>query len=389
MRHKLRSALSILGVVLGIGAMTSMMSVSLGARDQVLRQVDLLGLQNIIVRTDPETSRSGRGLVFRDVSRLRRLLPHADVVTPLVNRFAQIQGPVRTRGATVIGVEAIHATLMRLATSRGRFLSSVDSDSNRRVCVLGGRLAQRIFGYRDPVGDVIRVGDLSCRVIGVLERRQRVQSSLGPIAPRDFNDVVLIPFTVMLGQTVQDGGARMVDEVWVRAVRGQDVRDMAARLDRGLRWTRPLGGGYEVIVPEELLAQRYQTQRTFGIVIGSIALVSLVVGGIGIMNVMLASVIERTSEIGLRRTVGATRRDVLAQFLAESLMLTTMGGGLGIVLGIATTWAITTYAGWPVRLSFVALSVALAVSLVIGVVFGTYPATRASRLQPIDAVRHE
>ena len=388
-RHKLRSGLSILGVVLGIAAITSMMSVSLGARDQVLRQVDLLGLSNIIVRTEPETSRTGRGLAFRDVSRLRQLLPRAEVVTPLINRYAQIQGPVRTRGATVIGVEAVHAPLMRLATGRGRFLSTIDDDANRRVCVLGAGLTQSIFGYRDPIGNVIRVGDLSYRVVGVLERRSSVQSSLGPIAPRAFNEAVLVPLAVMLGLTTPQGGERVVDEVWVRAGRGQEVSELAARLDRALRWTRPEGGGYEVIVPEELLAQRYETQRTFGVVIGSVALISLVVGGIGIMNVMLASVIERTSEIGLRRTVGATRHDVMAQFLTESLMLTVMGGVLGVGLGIVTTSAIADYAGWPVRISFLALSLAISVSVVVGVVFGTYPAIRASRLQPIDAVRYE
>ena len=129
------------------------MSVSLGARDQVLRQVDLLGLSNIIVRTDPETSRTGRGLAFRDVSRLRQLLLRAEVVTPLVNRYAQIQGPVRTRGATVVGVEAVHAPLMRLVTGRGRFLSTIDDDANRRVCVLGAGLTQSVFGHQDPIGE--------------------------------------------------------------------------------------------------------------------------------------------------------------------------------------------------------------------------------------------
>ena len=177
-RNKVRSGLSILGVVFGIAAVTSMMSVSLGARDQVLRQVDLLGLRNIVIRSFLDANTEGNGLTVRDLSRLQHLLPDAEIVTPVVSRFLQVQGPVRTTGATVVGVEAVHGSLMRLVTGRGRFLSLVDDEPGRRVCILGATVAQSVFGYRDPVDQQIRLGGVPCRVVGVLQPRTATEGTV-------------------------------------------------------------------------------------------------------------------------------------------------------------------------------------------------------------------
>ena len=387
-RNRLRSALSVVGVVLGIAAVTSMLSVGLGAREQILQQVDRLGLRNIIVRSDFDLGAGGRGLVLRDVWRLRELLPKVNIVTPVVSRYQQVVGPARTQRVTVVGVETAYGPLMRLVVDNGRSLSIPDENEARRVCVLGAMVARSAFGYRDPVGETIRLQNETYRVVGVLRAQTTSSNSVGPIAPRNFNETVLVPLAAILGGSSARDGEQTVEEVWIQAQDEEDLGILARLIGRSLSWTRR-GRDYEVIVPAELLAQRFETQQTFAVVIGSIALVSLVVGGIGIMNVMLASVVERTSEIGLRRTVGATQRDIAGQFLGESVVLTTLGGLLGVAGGTAASWAIAAYAGWPVQVSVLALLLAVGIAGVVGVVFGTYPAIRAARLQPIDAVRHE
>jgi putative ABC transport system permease protein len=227
------------------------------------------------------------------------------------------------------------------------------------------------------------------QVIGVL-RDQRADPRLpGAIAWRDVDTAAMVPLPALSGRTLAAAPGQPVDEIWLQIHDGARVSEIAKVFDRTLRRLHGDGGLFDAVVPRELLAQRYRTQRTFGFVIGSVAAFALLVGGIGIMNIMLTSVLERTREIGLRRTVGATRRDVLLQFLVEALLMTLTGGALGIALGVAVSWSITAYAGWSTHVSPAAVALGFMVSILIGVIFGLYPAIKAARLEPVDAVRYE
>ena len=394
-RHGMRTSLSILGVVLGVAAVIAVMSVSEGARREILRQVELLGLDNVVVhrRGLPGADRvfqvESSGLTLGDVDRLRRQIPLVEAVSPVAVRYEQISGPVRTRPAVLLGTNAGYRDILSLDMGRGRFIVPRDDETAARVTVLGASLTQSLFGYRDPVGQLVRVGPTSFRVVGVLAERASGTNALGGIASRDLNHAMVVPLGALTGRAAGLDRWQMIDEVWLQVSDGSQVIQVGSIVRQTLARTRLGAIDFEVIVPRALLDQRNRTQQTFAVVVGSIAAISLLVGGIGIMNMMLVSVLERTPEIGLRRTVGATPRDVALQFLTESSIMALTGGTLGILLGIAASRLVTAYAGWSTHVSVTSVLLAFLTASLVGIVFGSYPALRAARLQPIDAVRFE
>jgi putative ABC transport system permease protein len=393
-RYKLRTALSVLGVVLGVAAVIAMTSVTEGAREDTLRQVALLGLENIVVRTRGVSlgdgpSRPHRSLSTGDAARLRLLVPLAAAVTPVAERFTEVSGPSGRRTAMLLGIVPEYRDVLGLEVSRGRFLAAPDLQRPAGVCVLGGQLSRALFGFRDPLGDSIRIESGWCRVVGVLADRTAEPRSVGPLTARDLNRAILVPLSSVVGWAPSLESDRDVDEIWIRVREADRIVEIGRVVEHTLRRLHRAAEGFEVVVPRELLNQRYRTQRTFSVVVGSVAALSLLVGGIGIMNIMLASVLERTHEIGVRRTVGATRVDITLQFLVESTLMTVSGGVAGIVVGTAVAWGITAYAGWSTRISAGAVLLALTVSVAVGLAFGIYPARRAAQLDPIEALRYE
>jgi putative ABC transport system permease protein len=388
-RYKLRTALSVLGVVLGVAAVIAMMSVSEGARQETLRQVEALGLDNLVLRGAPPGPGQAGGLAAEDAARLRRLVPLLSATASLVERAATVAQGARGRSTTVLGVGSDYREVLRLPLARGRFLAPLDEQSRARVCVLGATLARALFGFEDALGAAVQIQGEPYRVVGLLADRSVDSRRIGPIAARDHNQAVLVPLPVAPRLPLEPPSERRVEEIWIKVSDPERVVEVGrvaahtiARLHRG-------AAAAELIVPRELLQQRQRTQRTFSVVVGSVAVLSLLVGGIGIMNIMLASVLERTHEIGIRRTLGATRRDVTFQFLTESLLMTLGGGVAGILTGVAASWAITAYAGWSTRVSALAVLLGFSVATLVGLGFGIYPARRAARLEPIDALRYE
>jgi putative ABC transport system permease protein len=393
-RYKLRTALSVLGVVLGVAAVIAMMSVTAGAREDALRQVELLGLDNIVARNRglsgaASTPGRVRGLTTGDAQRLPLLLPLVSFVTPLVERYTEVAGSGTRRGAVVLGIVPEFRDVLGLATSRGRFLAGLDIAQPARVCVLGGQLARALFRRRDPLGQSVRIEGEWYKVVGVLVDRAADPKGIGALTARDLNAAALVPISALLGAPPSADPSQRVDEIWIRVAESTRVLELGRVVESTLRRLHAGADDFEVVVPRVLLNQRYRTQRTFSVVVGSVAALSLLVGGIGIMNIMLASVLERTREIGIRRTVGATRRDVTVQFLTESLLMTVSGGATGILSGIAVSWAVTAYAGWSTHVSLPAVVLAVSVSLLVGLSFGIYPARKAAQLDPIDALRYE
>jgi putative ABC transport system permease protein len=390
-RYTLRTSLSVLGVVLGVAAVIAMMSVSEGARREALSQVEALGLENLVARSRVPGGglTSSQGLTVSDVDRLARVVPLTRTASPVIERYGRLTRGASTVAGRVLGVSPAYQTILRLQIDRGRFLADADARTAAAVCVLGASVARQLFGNRDPIGEAIRIDQSSFLVVGVLREQGADPQSPGALAWRDVNQVAMVPLAALSGRTIDVMPDQPADELWLQVTDGARVSDVAPVVERTL--SRLHGGrrDFDLVVPRELLAQRYRTQRTFSVIVGSVAALALLVGGIGIMNIMLTSVVERTREIGVRRTVGATKRDVGTQFLIEALLMTLSGGVLGIAIGAAVSVGITAYAGWRTHVSPAAVALAFGVSFLVGVVFGLYPAIKAANLEPVDALRYE
>ncbi|HET7291427.1 MAG TPA: ABC transporter permease [Vicinamibacteria bacterium] len=384
--HKLRSTLSILGVVFGVAAVVAMSSVGEGARREALAQVASLGIDSITVRHRPGADQPGSGLRLEDVESLRAVVPHLVAVAPL--REARLQAEVTGRHTDVValGTTPDYAGAARLQLERGRFLSDLDVREAKRVAVLGAAAARELFPLQDPRGERFRLGGDFFQVVGVLEGRAAPKGRGGPIRTRDINRAVVVPLPALdHGVDPRRDG---IDEAVLRVEDGREVVASAEVVKATLRRTTA-GAALDIVVPREILRQREATQRIFNVVTGAIAAISLLVGGIGIMNIMLASVAERTREVGIRRALGATQREIAAQFLVEASLLTLAGGALGALLGVLGAALIQSFATWPTALSPLLLLAALLVALLVGVGFGFYPAWAAAQLQPMEALRFE
>ena len=347
--HKLRSTLSIVGVVFGVGAVTAVSAVGEGARREALDQIGDLGIDTITVRA--KASADGAPAA-RCASRTRPPCARsgADVVAvaPVREATAPVQGAGRTTDAGVVGTTADYASAARLRISSGRFLAGLDVEQRKRVAVLGASVASDLFPLTDPRGQRVLVGGDWYDVVGVAEGRGSRRGRGGPIRSRDVNRAVFVPLL-----SLDRGGDPRPDGIDEIVLRVDDARNVSRSAEVVKAVVRRTSGSdaFDVIVPREILRQKERTQRIFNVVTGAIAAISLLVGGIGIMNIMLASVAERTREVGIRRAVGASRRDIAAQFLVESSLLTATGGVLGTLLGIVGSFAIQRLAGWPTALS--------------------------------------
>ena len=389
-RYKLRTALSVLGVVLGVAAVTAMMSVSEGAAREAMSQVEALGLDNLVARSSGLRAPGvpGGGLRAADATRVAGQIPFATAASPLVRRFQQVSHAGVFKTTAVLGVQPSFMAILRLTVANGRFLSVTDERSASSSCVLGAGIATHLFAGRDPVGQSIRVATNYCHVVGVLREQGSSAQGGSALAWHDLNEAVYLALPSLTGHSLDVEPGQAVDEIWIQVSDGGRAEELGRILQHALEQThKPIE--FSVVVPRELLAQRYRTQRTFSVVVGSVAALALIVGGIGIMNIMLTSVVERTREIGVRRTVGATRRDVGFQFMIETLLMTATGGALGLLLGVGVSWSIAAFAGWRTHVSSLAAVLGLTVSLLVGIIFGLYPAMKAARLEPIDAMRFE
>ena len=395
--HKLRSFLTTLGVIFGVSAVVSMLSIGEGAKRAAVEQIKLLGTNNIRIRDlnltgqqqeDAERLQSD-GLAAHDGLVIRATLPQLRAVCPLRFLDAEVTRGDRLSTGLVIGTDEDYAEVTNFRPSQGRFIAELDQREAKRVCVIGSDVERELFGLGNAINRRIRIDDAWFTVVGVMEQKHVRKSSGTVIRIRDINKDVYIPIETAQKRFTDADRPDKVDEIAVRVEAEGEVLPMADVLRRLLRRTHHTARDYEIVIPAELLAQSQRTQRLFNVVMGSIAAISLLVGGIGIMNIMLASVTERTREIGVRRAVGASRADVLSQFLNETVLVSVTGGLIGIALGAIMAKAINLFAGWETVISVLGVLVAFGISVAIGVVFGIYPARKAAELDPIEALRYE
>ena len=408
--HKLRSALTVLGIVFGVCSVISMLSIGEGASQEVQEQIRRLGSQNILIQSlkppdNPNAQQESRnfiidyGLTYADAERLTTTLPSVDVVVPIKSRTEDLWFGSRKVQVQLLGTVPWFKQKQSMRIERGRFLTSLDLHRKMNTIVLTAHVASQLFLFDDPLGQAVRLGGDTYRVVGIIEDPQGAvgaASSASELSSQSAD--CFIPITTARARTGdhiirrQQGSmsAEKVElsELILSVENLDDVLSTARLVEATLKAHHPKGD-YKVIVPQRLLEEARKTQRIFSIVLGSIAAISLLVGGIGIMNIMLATVSERTREIGVRRALGARRRDIMTQFLFETLILSVGGGILGMLLGAGIPWMVTRLSGLTTVLTPLAFVLSFAVSAAVGIIFGLYPARRAALMDPIEALRHE
>jgi len=373
-----------------------MVSIAEGAREEALEQVRALGASTLRVRAkdlrgqDLARARAAgvRGLSLEDAEAVMRL-PGVGGVAPLLVAKAPVKAGDKSSDVRVVGTSAAYPAVVSHPVASGRFLAPEDDLRRGTVAVLGARAAQELLPFQDALGKDISIGRETFRVIGVMEDRRQATSKGGGLGGADSSRDVYVPVLAARARFAADPVGSPLAEIAVRVTDGQPIRTVAALLRETLLRRHEGIEDFEVIVPEELLRQGQKSQRIFNVVMGAIASISLVVGGIGIMNVMLVTVVQRTREIGIRRATGATRKDIRDQFLVEALTIAVLGGAVGIVLGAGLAFAIALYAGWLTIVSPYSVLLAFTVAGATGVGFGLFPAVKASRMDPIDCLRHE
>jgi putative ABC transport system permease protein len=395
--HTARTLLTALGIIFGVAAVIAMLSIGEGAREQALRKYASLGVHNILVRKARRTSEEldadrahfSRGLDRRDVSALRAVVPPGVLVSPQCEQKRNAKYRDRMREITVVGVQPDYFSIFARAASSGTILGAGHMVEGLRVCVLSHSIKRELFDFDPAVGESVKLGSEWFRVIGVLPSRTSDREATNKLADRDVEFDIYVPLPTMLLRFPRAFPQPELDQITLRVEQSAALAPTANLVRRLLQRRHHGVDDFALILPEQLLEAEQADQRLFNAVLAAIAGISLLVGGIGIMNIMLATVQERVKEIGLRRAVGATAADVVAQFITEAALLSVGGGLIGVVLGITMAHSIDLFADFSAIVSAGSVFIAFGVSLVVGLVFGIYPARRAAALDPIEALHHE
>lgn len=386
----MRSSLTILGIVIGVGAVIAMVSIGQGAKVMVEKQLESLGTNVLLIfpvstlHTAARGTEGGVTLTAEDAFAIERECSMVTYVSPGIRSTSQVVYGNMNWATSILGIGPDYQIIRNWPLTSGRFISQQDVHSMSKVCVLGQTVVTNLFGTLNPVGKMVRINNMPFLVVGVLSVKG--ESAMG----RDQDDTVLVPYTTVQRKMM---GITYVNMIFASTVTSEarfEAIDQITTLLRQRHRIRPNEeSDFQVISQVEFASTIIETSRTMTILLGSIASVSLIVGGIGIMNIMLVSTTERTREIGIRMAVGAKEKDILLQFLIEAGVLSSIGGVIGIAFGIILSKLVSRFGGWPSLLSPVSIAIAFLFSSMVGIFFGYYPAQKASRLNPIDALRYE
>lgn len=431
-QNKMRSFLTSLGIIFGVASVIAMLAIGRGAQEEVLSQMKLLGTNNVIVEPvvqqveqdvsnqgaiEQEKNKYSPGLTLADMNSIKEKIPQINYVSPEIIYETSFIRSGRMRSGKLVGVNEYYLDINNFRLAQGKPFSMRQMEKAERVCIIGSEVKTKFFAGQDPIGQQIKAGSVWLTVVGVLQERQLSTENIQNLGIRNYNLDIFVPVTTALlryknramvtGQEIQQAAAErnrndndestqaqptnyhQIDKLILQVSDTKYSVPIADIVRRMLQRRHNSVVDFEVIVPELLLQQERRTQEIFNIVLSSIASISLIVGGIGIMNIMLASVVERYREIGVRRAVGAHKRDIQLQFLTEALAISVTGGVIGIILGIAFSYIIEITAGIATIVSLTSILISFGVAMAIGVIFGYFPALRAARQDPVHALRHE
>jgi putative ABC transport system permease protein len=396
--HKFRSFLTILGIIFGTASVIAMISIGEGTKKQAIAKYQDLGVSNVIIRDKEMTNKEleavrmkfSKGLSLEDARVIAEVVPGVVSVCPQSEVKMEARVGDRAAKASVIGVTPAIATILNYLPDKGEFINTDHYDRNLKVCVLGAGISRELFRYEDPVGKSIKVDDQWFEVIGVMQPKALFTETVGELASRDLNNDIYIPLSTFSKRIPKTNP--FTSEVRQITVKLGSSAQLLPSTDviRNLLSRRHFNNDdFSVIVPYELMKQEEKETRIYNLLLLSIAAISLIVGGIGIMNIMLASVLERTQEIGIRRAVGGKKKHIMQQFVTESVVLSVAGGIIGVILGITLSLVI----GWTTEVQTIitlySIVMAFSFSVIVGITFGYLPAKQAANLRPIESIRHE
>ncbi len=396
--HKFRSFLTMLGIIFGTASVIAMVAIGEGAKKQAIAKYQDLGVSNIIVRdkdlTDEELEESrlkfSKGLSMDDAQSIQEIVPGVISVAPQSEAKLDAKSGDRSSKATVIGITPEILSVLNYTTEKGAFINADHYDRQLKVCVLGATIARELFSYENPVTKSVKLGDQWFEIIGVMEPKALFTETVGELASRDLNNDIYMPLSTFIKRIPKENPLTSdIKQLTVKLGNSDELVESAAVIRSVLDRHHFNNNDFSIIVPYELMKQEERESRIYNILLASIAAISLIVGGIGIMNIMLASILERTREIGIRRAIGGKKSDIMGQFITEAVVLSISGGVIGVILGVSLSLGITMMTEITTSITFYSIVIAFGFSVIVGITFGYLPAKRAADLKPIESIRHE
>lgn len=395
--HRMRTTLTLLGMIFGVGAVIAMLSIGEGAEREALKLVDSMGLRNIIVKAKSmdeqqlkEVREHSNGLSIRDVEVISSTLEYIEMSSTekKMKTYLVISNGISS-DASVLGVSPSHFTLSGFNTTLGDFFSNKHNNAFEQVAVIGAITAEHFYGEKNPIGQLIKINHAWVRVVGVIENKQLDKKEFQGIKLGGENNRIFIPIKTVIKKFKSPLLNNELDTIKLQIKEGISPYLAAIGIERLLSLRHGNVDDFEIVIPAKLMAQHQETRQIFTIVMSAVASISLLVGGIGIMNIMLATVLERTKEIGLLRAVGARQKDIMNLFMVESFTVSAIGGILGILLGFIIAQIIASYANWQIGFSFLSIILSVGVCALVGLIFGIFPARKAAKMDPIEALQRD
>jgi len=395
--HKFRSFLTMLGIIFGTASVITMVSIGEGAKLQAIAKYKDMGISNIIIRdkdlTEAELEqvrmKFSQGLSLTDAKVISEIVPGVIDVAPQTEKKIDAKFGDKSSKSTVIGVTPSIVNILNYEIGNGMFINKDHYDRQLKVCFLGASVAHELFGYENPVGQSVKLDDQWFEVVGVMQTKSLFTETVGELAARDLNNDIYIPLTTFTKRIAKENRfASEIKQLTVKLENSDKLAQSAVVIRSILNRHHFNNNDFSIIIPLELLKQEEKETRIYNLLLASIAAISLIVGGIGIMNIMLASVLERTSEIGIRRAIGARQVDILNQFVTEAVVMSVTGGIIGVLLGISLSFIISFATEVHTSLTLYSIFIAFGFSALVGITFGYLPAKKAAELKPVDSIRY-